>query len=205
MRMLCCVAVAMVALGANGIAGDEPAAPRQTLVVFQDLMRRVADSLFASLPASPSPATRFSLLPISTYWFLEQPVHEALRLRSGVPSTSPDADFIAEFGVTRSLVTFENLRRSWFLGAQTVDRVVELTVWTKLLDRSSGEILVARESAALFKDTVWVSDVDALETPGVPATKGAMPSPGLFSSLIEPVVLVGTIAVAIILLFTVRS
>ncbi|MCC6396314.1 MAG: hypothetical protein IT282_04805 [Bacteroidetes bacterium] len=205
MRMLWCVAVALVALGAHAYADDEPAAPRQTLVVYQDLMRKVADSLFSSLPASPPPTTQFNLLPVSTYWFLEQPVHDALRLRSAVPSTSPDADFQAEFGVTRSLVTYENPRRSWFFGAQAVDRVVQLTVWTKLLDHASGKILVARESEALFRDTVWVSEVDALETPGVPATRGTLPAPGIFSSLVEPVVLIGTIAVAIVLLFTVRN
>jgi len=44
-----------------------------------------------------------------------------------------------------------------------------------------------------------------LETPGIPATRGALPSPGVFSSLVEPVVLVGSIAVAIVLLFSVRS
>jgi hypothetical protein len=168
-------------------------------------MRTTADSLFSSLPASSPKTVRTSLLPDGTYWYLEQPAFDALRQRQLIPSQSPDADYLAELGVTQSGVLYQNARRTWFLGSQQVDRRVHLTVRAKVVERTSGVVLAARETTLSSTDTVYVSDVDALETPGIPATRGALPSPGVFSSLVEPVVLVGSIAVAIVLLFSVRS
>lgn len=191
-------------VGARASA-EEGASSLPTLRIMQDMMTSVADSLFAPVPPSPGLTVQTTILPPATYWYLEQPALDALRRRNLVPSQSPDADYAAQFGVTRSGVVYDNLRRTWFLGSQIVDRSVQLTVWIKIVERKTGTVLLAQESHRSFTDTVDVADVESLETPGIPATRGALPSPGLFSSIVEPVVLVGSIAVAIILLFSVRS
>ena len=204
MRTLCLLALFMLIVGARGGA-EEATSSQPTLRIMQDMMTSAADSLFALVPPSPGLTVQTMLLPPTTYWYLEQPTLDALRRRNLVPSQSPEADYVAEFGVTRSGVLYGNLRRTWFLGSQIVDRSVQLTVWTKLVERKTGTVIAAQESQRSFTDTVNVADVETLETPGIPATRGALPSPGLFSSIVEPVVLVGSIAVAIVLLFSVRS
>ncbi|MBP1656968.1 MAG: hypothetical protein H6Q31_1569 [Bacteroidetes bacterium] len=203
MRTLCWLALFMLIFGVRGVA-EESASSRPTLHIMQDMMTSAADSLFALIPSSGL-TVQTTLLPPATHWYLEQPALDALRKRDLVPSQSPDADYLAEFGVTRGGVLYENLRRTWFLGSQIVDRSVHLTVWMKLVERKTGTVLAARESMRSFTDTVDVADVETLETPGIPATRGALPPAGLFGSLVEPVVLVGSIAVAIVLLFSVRS
>lgn len=203
MRTLCWLTLFMLVFSVRGVA-EESASSRQSLRIMQDMMTSAADSLFALIPSS-GPTVQTTLFPPATYWYLEQPALEALRKRNLVPSQSPDADYLAEFGVTRSGVLYENLRRTWFLGSQIVDRSVHLTVWMKLVERKTGTVLAARESMRSFTDTVEVADVETLETPGIPATRGTLPPAGLFGSLVEPVVLVGSIAVAIVLLFSVRS
>ncbi len=205
MRMFWYVALAASALSAPVLANDAPSEPRRTLVLYQELMRRVADSLCTFLPTSPSVTVSYTLLPPVRYWYLEQPVIDAIRVRSGSVKNSPDADYVADFGITRTFVSYINPRRSWFLGSQSVDRVLQLVVWTKLVEQRSGTVLTAGESVVVFSDTVDVSDIESLETPGVPETRGALPSPGIVSSLVEPVVLIGSLAIAIFLLFSVRS
>ena len=54
-------------------------------------------------------------------------------------------------------------------------------------------------------DTVAVDKVSTLENPAFPITKGAVPAEPFFSSLLEPIVAIGSAAVAVILFFTVRS
>ena len=203
MRTLCWLTLFMLIFGVRGVA-EESASSRPTLRIMQDMMTSAADSLFALIPSSGL-TVQTTLLPPATHWYLEQPALDALRKRDLVPSQSPDADYLAEFGVTRGGVLYENLRRTWFLGSQIVDRSVHLTVWMKLVERKTGTVLAARETMRSFTDTVGVADVETLETAGIPATRGTLPSAGLFSSLVEPVVLVGSIAVAIVLLFSVRS
>ena len=205
MRTWCAVVMMVLLFSASGFAGDEPVPPRSTLLIFQDLMRSTADSLFALIPNNSSATTSTAISPPATSWYLEQPLFETLRTRQLVPAQSADAEYVAEFGVTRADVAYRDLRRTWFLGSQVVDRVVQLTVWTKLVERKSGAVLAARESVRSFVDTVFVSDTESLETPGIPATRGTLPPAGVFSSFVEPVVLVGSIAVAIVLLFSVRS
>jgi len=56
-----------------------------------------------------------------------------------------------------------------------------------------------------MRDTIQVSQVPLLEDPNVPVTQGTLPAEGFFSSLAEPLIMIGAVAVAVYLLFTVRS
>ena len=75
----------------------------------------------------------------------------------------------------------------------------------KLVDDRSGVITLNREFREELHDTIRVSAIPSLEDPGVPLTQGALPPEGFFSSLVEPLVMLGAVAVAVYLLFTVRS
>lgn len=54
-------------------------------------------------------------------------------------------------------------------------------------------------------DTINVEDVEELENRSFPFTQGELPTEPFFSSLLEPVVAIGTAAVTMILFFSVRS
>lgn len=205
MRTFCVVPVLVLLVVMVARAEEEATPPRPTLRILQEMMSSAADSLFGCIPDPSGQTVMATVLPPKTSWYLEQPVIDVLRARALLPSQSADAAYSAELGVTRSGVLYQNPRRTWFLGSQIVDRSVQLSVWAKLIRTKTGEVLVAHEFTRGFTDTVAVADLDALETPGIPATRGVIPSPGLFGSFVEPVVLVGSIAVAIVLLFSVRS
>ncbi len=56
-----------------------------------------------------------------------------------------------------------------------------------------------------YQDTISVDDIENLENPSFPFTQGKVPPEPFFSSLFEPVVAIGSAALAVILFFTVRS
>jgi len=66
-------------------------------------------------------------------------------------------------------------------------------------------VIALGERTASFTDTVAVSDVGDIEQASIPVTRGVLPAEDFFSGIAEPLVVVGAIAVAIFLLFTVRS
>lgn len=55
------------------------------------------------------------------------------------------------------------------------------------------------------RDTILYEDINLFETASLPFTRGEKPDPPVFSSLLEPVLIVTSAAVAVILFFTVRS
>ena len=69
----------------------------------------------------------------------------------------------------------------------------------------TGEILWSDDLLEQYSDTIEYAALSSIENPGVPMTKGKLPSEGFFSTEFEPLVVLGTIAVAVILLFSVRS
>jgi len=56
-----------------------------------------------------------------------------------------------------------------------------------------------------FLDTVNVKVVKSLENESYPFTKGEIPTEPFFSSITEPVIAIGSAALAVILFFTIRS
>ena len=57
----------------------------------------------------------------------------------------------------------------------------------------------------IVKDTVEFSEISQLENSGIAATHGTLPGEGFFSTLIEPIVTIGALAVGVYLLFHVRT
>jgi hypothetical protein len=75
----------------------------------------------------------------------------------------------------------------------------------KLVDKQTGILMVNKEFREVMVDTVRMAEIPTLEDPNVPQTQGTRPSEGFFSSLAEPLIMLGAVAVAVYLLFTVRS
>jgi hypothetical protein len=74
-----------------------------------------------------------------------------------------------------------------------------------------GSYLIKRENSQLKTftltntDTVQYSRISSLENTSFPFTKGEIPAEPLFSTIFEPILIVGAAAVSVYLFFTVRS
>jgi hypothetical protein len=187
------------------VRADDPHPFRPNLRLFQEEMRSVADSVFAAVSFPPDSTVRTTIHPTVHAWYLEQQVIDAARSRGLTPSEAPDARIDAQFGIEEMTVTYENARRTWLFGEQIVDRRVTLNGSVKLVEQGTGSIPVARTFSVTLRDTVPVVSLESLETPGIPATHAIAPASGFFPSFVEPFVLIGSVAVAVYLLFSVRS
>jgi len=94
----------------------------------------------------------------------------------------------------------EIFRDGWF-GSYYVLRTVSL----------KGNFLIHGSSSYFdefyfsFNDSIKYDDINSIENNSYPFTKGEIPSEPFFSGLFEPLVAIGTAAVAVILFFTIRS
>ncbi len=178
---------------------------RTTIGVSQVLADTIARRAFSILPPSDSSSVAVTLLPAGEAWFLEEPVLKAARASGHIPDYSGATRYTAEFGITDMHVELVNPRRPGFFSDRLVDRTVTLVLWGKIVDRTTGQLLVGETWREQYTDTVLVDDLERLETPGVPATRGVLPAEGLFSSWVEPLIILGAVGVAVYLLFTSRS
>jgi len=98
-------------------------------------------------------------------------------------------------------VEYGEIFRDGFFGDYFISRKISLR----------GNYLVRINSASFkefnysFNDTIKYDEINEVESGSFPFTKGDVPSEPFFSGLFEPVVAIGTAALAIILFFTIRS
>ncbi len=204
-RILMLLLAGLVATLPTAVRAEDPAPPKPTVRVFQDLIAAVADSLFAAPGVSGNTSVRIALEPAAHAWYLETAVHAAARAHGLAPRETSAVRYDARVGVEHIGVTYEDARRTWMFGGQIMDRAVRLAGTVKLVDRETGTILVSRTFVTMERDTVSVVGCESLESPGIPATHAVAPPAGAFSSLVEPLVLIGSVAVAVYLLFSVRN
>ena len=91
--------------------------------------------------------------------------------------------------------------RDGFFGDYFISRKISL----------KGNYIIKTNSASFkefnysFNDTIRYDEIKDVENDSFPFTKGDVPSEPFFSGLFEPVVAIGTAALAVILFFTIRS
>lgn len=183
---------------------DEPASRVPTnLEIFQKLSRRVGDSIAVFVNRGDS--VRVTLRPLESAWYVEGVVRQAFTEGGRFPTQSLSARSEVELGLVRAHVEYANVRRPGLFGTKIIDRTLSVEFVVKVVDSRSGEIVVNRTFVQSATDVVDASDVEKLENAGIPATRGTLPREGFFSTLVEPLVAIGAIAVAVYLLFHVRS
>jgi hypothetical protein len=91
--------------------------------------------------------------------------------------------------------------RNGFLGDYMIPRNLSL----------GGNFIIQKENPVyrnfnfIFTDTVRVDEVKTIENESFPFTRGKILSEPFFSGIFEPVIAIGTAALAVILFFTIRS
>jgi hypothetical protein len=167
---------------------------------MQRLAKEIGQELRISEPGTLDSSLVVRAVPRETAWPVEQDFVAGLKL--GYSKGEGLSIVACELGLLDARVEYDDIRRDGFLGRKIVDRVVRIAVRVKL---EGGRGTRYREFQKEARDTVGVSGVDRLETAGLPMTRGSLPAQGFFDDLIEPVIFLGSIGVAVYLLFVVRS
>jgi hypothetical protein len=205
LRLSLALLVAGVGLVPGLHAQDSASAVATNLRVYQSLAASLADSLANLLRAADPVRVTVRIAPSDFAWFLQDGVERPFRGRNCVISTNDSARYSVEFGVVEMRVQYSNLRRDGIFGSRVLDRMVVLLARLRLVDRVEGTVGTSAERTAVFSDTIALSQVERIEHASVPVTRGRVPPEDFFSGIAEPLIIVGAVAVAIFLLFTVRS
>ncbi|MBI4534802.1 MAG: hypothetical protein HY708_00900 [Ignavibacteriae bacterium] len=177
--------------------------PETNLEIIRTLARQVGIRISRTIPQDDS--VRIVVMPRESAWYVETPLLQALREKGILVTGSSSAPLNAEFGFGEARVEYSNLRRDGFLGTKLLDRKVTLFLSARAVDLRTGSILTASDFEESKIDTIALSDLTVVENPNLPITRGVLPREGFFSNFAEPLILLGAIAVAVFLLFNVRS
>lgn len=116
-------------------------------------------------------------------------------------SDSADGKVNISYVLDKAKVNYGDIFRDGIFGSYLMPRKVEI----------SGNYLIKNNTFSYkefnykYLDTVKVDNVKTLENISYPFTQGNIPAEPFFSSLFEPLVAIGTAAIAVFLFFTIRS
>lgn len=118
-------------------------------------------------------------------------------------SIAGEKDIILNYTLSEIKVSYGVAFRKSFLGEVYLPREISLRGSYSIGD---GRQIKSPENFEFTeKDTIAYDSVSEIQNSAVPFTAGEVPAEPFPSSLLEPVIAVGTLVVAVILLFTVRS
>ena len=190
---------------ASRIGVAQGGAPVTNIRAYQLLSARIGDSLNARIAEKDSARVLLSVKPEGSAWLVEGGIAHAFQKQGRTVVVTMPADYQADLGVLDMRVVYGNARSEGLFTGKVVDREVVLNMSAKIVDQRSGVVTLSKEFQERMVDTVKVSEIPMLEDPNVPITQGTPPGEGFFSSFAEPLIMLGAVAVAVYLLFTVRS
>lgn len=179
--------------------------PMSNIQAYQLLAERIGDSVNAHIPGADSLRVFLSVKPEGTAWLVQGGIAQALQKRGRTVVVAMPAGFQADLGIMEMHVVYGNAHTEGLFTGKVANREVVLNIGARVVDQRSGVVTLNKEFHESMRDTVRVSEIPTLQDPNVPITQGALPGEGFFSSLAEPLIMLGAVAVAVYLLFTVRS
>lgn len=182
---------------------DIPVVPN--LDIMRMLSERISERIAQTVGEQDSARILVQVYPREISWYVEGSILRGISARGLKPIASGNASFDAEFGLSNLSVEYSNIRRDGFFGRKMVDREVAVTSNVKLVDRTTGSILLSSPMEEKYSDSVPLAVLSTIENESLPLTRGRVPGEGFFSSVAEPFIALGAVAVAVLLLFHVRS
>jgi hypothetical protein len=207
LRTTLIVVTLLLCMVVGGLAQEAVVATQVTsnLQLMQVLAERIGGRIAEELARHDSARILVQVFPKESAWYVESGIVRGLTAHGWQPVASGVAKYNAELGLSNLRVRYENVRRDWIFGTKTLDRNVTVAMNVKVADQHSGEILLSTTMEEETNDSIEMSAVPLVENPHLPVTVGSMPSEGFFSTVAEPLVALGAVAVAVFLLFHVRS
>lgn len=100
-------------------------------------------------------------------------------------------------------IDYSNPQKESFFGSFVVERTIKLS--GNITIRDERNFIKTIPINNITNDKVYLDEIRLLENSSLPFTQSEIPAIPILSNLFEPIVVVGTLIVTTILLFTVRS
>ncbi len=108
-----------------------------------------------------------------------------------------------KYSLIDASVEYGEPEKDGFFGDFSTNRIIKYS--GSILVLNNGAMLKNWEFSLSEEDRVPFSDIVKIENRALPFTQGRIPDEPLFSSLLEPIIAIGTTVVTVFLLFSVRS
>lgn len=168
-------------------------------VVYQLIANSI--SKIDSMVSDREKISDFSYTSPDSYDFLKSKIADNL-IRSGYKFDGSGSNVSLEFSIQNIKVEYTDPFKDGFFG----DLMVKRSVFFEgivLLTGPDGVVSIPLNKS--LSDNVELDRIAEIEDQSIPFTRGTIPEIPLFSNLLEPIIVVGTLIVTIILFFTVRS
>jgi len=137
-----------------------------------------------------------------SYSFLKSSVVNSYIDKGILLNENDSLDTKLEHTIKNIRIEYSNPYKDGFFGDLLIERTIKIDANLIISDKSGIKTYDLNDS---YKDTVEVASISSIENPAIPFTQSAIPELPIFSNLLEPIIVVGTLIVTIILFFTVRS
>jgi hypothetical protein len=185
--------------------GDGEKRLPSNFALMRDLAERIGTRVCVDLHRENGDTVDISVKPTESAWYVEGAIREGIMATGMVAMGAQGSTLTMEFGIGAMGVAYSSIRRLGLFGPTVVDRTVSVDLSARVVDRASGAVLLSRDYLDSTSDVVEVSNIRSLENPLLGITKGSLPEGGFFSNVAEPVIILASVAVAVFLLFHVRS
>lgn len=146
----------------------------------------------------------FEFLSPTSYSFLKSKALASLSSKGyTLKAESSGAESTFQYSISNIGVRYLNALKTGFFGDITAEREVYIE-GSIVVSKGKGE-LNPQNFSYMYKDTINVDDIPNLENNEYEFTQSPIPEPPLFSNLLEPILVVSTLIVTVILFFVVRS
>ncbi|RPI71112.1 MAG: hypothetical protein EHM47_10935 [Ignavibacteriales bacterium] len=175
------------------------AQPKTNLDVFYTLVDSTVDIFISRIPQT-SDSVKLELTLGSSYSIFGNKIISSLHT-SGKYLTEDKNAVTINYIMDDAKVAYGEIFRDGFFGDYYIQRKINVR----------GNFLVSNQSSSYkefnisYNDSIRYDEVNLVENESYLFTKGQLPPEPFFSGLFEPIVALGTAALAVILFFTVRS
>lgn len=195
---------------------DMHGATKTNLEVLQGILIRLSKDIAAQSKFEGGDRISVRIQPADDSWLVEQSLTAALReLGAQVFSDSfPKGDQSARattprYSVNAMIVNmqihYDTPFHDGIFGAAKVRRTAAVVLAYQSSDDESKEIRSSRTLSQDDVDTVLVGEISTLEQPALKSTHAILPDDNALDRFMEPLIIVGTTAVAVYLFFHIRS
>jgi hypothetical protein len=191
-------AILTLSLGAVGARGEDP---RTNLDRFRDLADSIGRRVRTAIDVDAQSRVRIAVLPDDLAWTIDEGFAAAF---GGLAPDGPVTHRVRA-GMRAATVDYGPPSPDGILGTRRVERTVRLVLSVECTREGQPEPLLRDDFEASATDEIAATDIERVEHPSLAITHGKSAPEGFLSGIIEPVILIGALAVAVVLLFQVRS
>ena len=180
------------------------------LELIQKVIQQMTDDILTSAHLNPGDSVSVNIPPQECAWIVEQAIVTKMKSNSIIVFSQQESyasvPFLFEVRPVVVQLHYPRIFKDEISKSNLVEREVIAHLSCQIENRRTGEIVYSASLSRNSRDTITVDDVNLAEQGCVKVTHAELPADeNILDKIVEPFVIIGATAVAIYLLFHIRS